>query len=205
MSIFDLPGDIAAGVGGLFGGKDSASFDQKNLDSSTQRSIDYVLADTPGHEQGYTDALMRNTGSGGLLNAQDLGQSESALGMLSDESQRQAISNKSSRLHQSEMDALTRRAKVHGFDKAAQKLASDQDLVQKADAYNLRLAQARIGARLNEQAARNAVLGEILGMAGMVGGAALGAAGGPVGVMAGMQMGKSVGTGFAGSGKQERI
>lgn len=209
MSFFNSPtgiGLIAGGIPGALVGKslqnasDQPGFQSTQVDPGTyaigQRMHTAAENETP--EEAQRQILEGTNQSGSLMNQQQLSSQEHGMGMLSGNSQQQALLNKSNRSYQNEMSQLTRSAGVQGFQNSLQARMIDQQNQEKLDEFNFKVNKARAQSQLNLNAARNAVIGEALGAIGMGAGMALG---GPMGAAAGGAVGK----GMAGSSQQSQV
>jgi len=159
----------------LFGGDFTPpKYNAPSLTQGTQQAIHDV--DQAGNETAEQNQqqLMRGvsgTGQGLLSNQNSIGQSEGALGMTSSESQKKALSDRSQRVYGQELSKIERRAPMEAHQMQMEKLQHAQSVLQARDKFNLNVASSRIDALIDQNAARQAVLGQIvdlvsLGMGG---------------------------------------
>ena len=106
--------------------------------------------------------LLQSPGQG----ANGLGEQESALGMTSSDSQKQAITDRGNRTYQAGLSNQTRQANLSAHQMQMERLKQAQGVLGEYDRFNLNVANSRIKNLLDENTARQQVMGDIAGLAG---------------------------------------
>lgn len=179
----------------LFGGNwDPAKYNQPGLNPQTRGLIGSVGSEAGKSPEDLKKSMMEGTESyrGFLPNSQSIGNEESALGMTSSQSQKDALSARNQRSYDRELSALNRTGSMEAHQMQLQRLEQAHKVLQAKDEWAMNVAGSQIQSILNERAARGAVIGDILGTAGAVLGTVMG---GPAGGKAGAAAGEGMGGG----------
>ena len=138
------------------------------------------------------------TGKGLVTGNASVGADEGKLGMTSSASQKQALQERGQRIYGNDLSAQSRAAPLEAHQMYMQRLQMSGQVLQKMEAFNLENSRARIGALVDQNAAKMAIIGDIVGVVGAVAGGMIGGAGGAA---VGASIGKNgVGKGARSSG-----
>lgn len=189
----------------LFGGNaDAPEYKNPGMNPETQQAIGNVERQAGRSNEDLEKTLMdgvAGTGQGLLQSQEQIGQGESALGMLSSDSQRQALANRNQRIYNEDLNTMQRAVPQAAAEWHQQRMAQAQKIMNARDEWNMNVAGAEIQSVLNQRAARNAVIGDILGIVGVAAGAYFGgAAGAGGGGAAGGTGGSAAGSGGGAGG-----
>lgn len=156
------------------------------LTPGTQGAINQVNSNANESPDQIQNELMQGvagTGKGLLKSNSDISADESALGMTSSDSQKQALADRSNRIYGNELSQTQREAPMQAAQMQMQRLQQAQGVLQARDKFNMSVANSQINNLVDANAARQQVLGEVVGMIGA--GAGMAAGGGMAGARAG--------------------
>lgn len=191
--------------GFLFGGNaDPGQYKKPELIGNQNQAIDDVLTKSQENPDEIQSQILSGVESSrGLLpTAESIGNEESALGMTSSESQRQALGARNQRVYDRELSSLKRGVPLDAAQMQMDRMQAAHKVLAARDKFNLDVAGAEIQSLLNERVARGAVIGDILGMGGAAAGYYLGSSGQNGSAMQGFKgakIGASAGEGLGGA------
>lgn len=154
------------------------------LDPGTNELIDARAKLAERSDSDFADAALQGADAGqGLMGSPDaFARSEGALGMYGGEDQSNAIQSRSQKYFDRQMNQMERGARTEAPMARANSLANTQEALMKAQGVQNNIQSRIYAAEQNKIAARNAVIGSLLQVAGTAAGAMFG---GPAGAKAG--------------------
>lgn len=156
-------------LGSLFGSDPEYNAPQQNAQANA--AIDFVRqsADrTP--DQIHANNMKGVGGQEYMASEHDKNSADASLGMGNDEAARQALSARAARHYSSAYNDIENQSKINSVDQAIHSKNQYDHLALRMKAINSAVAHHKSMAELQTSAARNKVLGDVLGAAGYVGG-----------------------------------
>lgn len=179
---------------GAFKGKEMPGLGPQNVDMRTDELINQQAARVPQtNEQEYGQSMENVDRSADLANAQSNIEAQNrALGGQDHEAFSEALRQRAQKSYGLDLNKIERQARAQApvsvFQKQQQALTNKQKQYQ----YQQEYVNMQRQKDANDKAARNQVIGSVLGLGGTIAGTALG---GPAGGMAGGAAGKAVAQG----------
>lgn len=191
--IYGAAAGQSVGSGDAFSQDGMPDYRLSQLDANTAALKDAAMARASRPASEIAAETMQGTDKGGLLKSGLANQQESnrALGYNDEQAALgNAISAKAQKNYEQSLGDLGRRTQVQAPVERFQRMAGGAELQQKVAQMESALVDREVQNTLNRRAARNATIGNILGIAGTVVG---GIFGGPAGAQAGGAVGGSMG------------
>jgi hypothetical protein len=164
----------------IFGGNaNPPTYNTPQLSAGTQQGLANVSGnanESQGQIQGELMSGVTGAGGGLVGNAQSIGNKESALGMTSSASNNAALAARGQRIYGQGQSQLQRQAPMEAAQMQMQRLNQASQTLQMRDKFDLAVAGDQIKALTNQNAARNVVLSQIVGVGTFTAGQALGGA-----------------------------
>lgn len=192
---FGVGGPIGMGVGGALGDAMGSggypTYQSVPLDPETEALAKRIQERAERPASAIADEQLEGTNNSQALK-QDLSQkaTDNHLGGDLDAGIQEAINRRSMKDYDAQMNEMERKVRVNAPAERFQRMSGGADVQARVSAINSAIADRELTANLNRRAARNAVMGNILGL----GGAGIGAMmGGPQGAQAGLAIGSGMG------------